>query len=157
MVPAINLSDGASHKLGNELGTPTLAGKTTAICGWHQPQFDEPHKSVVLFFCLHSAAYLRLRWQENEGRRIKPSRECFGWPQHRLAKPSGMLRLGRAFVANSISPRRHSCWCLCLVRNPTIRRVNLRDSPALHCSGHAATRRWKLVYRTLYGPFFSSN
>ena len=39
-----------------------------------------------------------------------------------------MLRLGEAFVANGISPRRRSSSRLKLVRSRTIRRVNLRDS-----------------------------
>jgi hypothetical protein len=39
-----------------------------------------------------------------------------------------MLRLGEAYAANHLSPRRYSSPRLKLVRNRTIRRVNLRDS-----------------------------
>jgi hypothetical protein len=42
-----------------------------------------------------------------------------------------MLRLGEASAANNLSPRRHSSPRLKLVRNRTIRRVNLRDSRML--------------------------
>jgi hypothetical protein len=39
-----------------------------------------------------------------------------------------MLRLGEAYAANHLSPRRHSSPRLKLVRSRTIRSVNLRDS-----------------------------
>ena len=55
-----------------------------------------------------------------------------------------MLRLGEAFVANGISPRRFPSPLLKLVKSPTIRRVNLRDSriaPRYHTFADYVDRR----------------